>query len=107
VAIIHSDTQNSCQWDSSGHVQVALTSDPYDSLVANGGQISDLTFSGRPAVQSAGAGGPGACDVSLEATSGSRALIAATTDSNLTDQACTLAQGVAKAISPKLPSGSK
>lgn len=101
---IQSQTENGCKWSSTGHVLVTLTSQAYNTLVDNGGKVSDISVGNRLAQQEFGAGGPGECDVSVQATKGSRALIVATTDSNSTDQACQLARGVAAAIASKLPS---
>jgi hypothetical protein len=103
---IQSEAENSCAWDSSSvSLQIVLTRQRYDDLTSNGGSVSRLTIENRPGELDAGSGGQGGCDLSLEATQGSRALIIATTNFS-TDQACQTAKGVAQAIAPKLPSTS-
>jgi hypothetical protein len=99
-----------CRWTASdGSVfGIVLESQPYGSLSANMGQLSDLTIAGRPAKQDAQAGGdPHGCDIALQATSGSDAFIEVSTLSSTVAQACQIAQTVAAAIAPKLPGGSK
>ncbi len=104
---IQSESQNSCAWNSSSvSLQIVLTRQRYDDLTPNGGNISTLTIGNRPAELDAGSGGgQGGCDLSLEATKGSRALVIAVTNFS-TDEACQTAKGVAQAIAPQLPSPS-
>lgn len=99
-----------CRWTASdGSVfGIVLESQPYDSLQANMGQLSDLTIAGRPAKQDAQAGGDvHSCDLTIEATKGSEAFIDVSTLSSTVAQACQIAQSVGTAIAPKLPGGSK
>jgi len=102
---INSAAQNSCDWDSGNgqNAGIVLTGQRYNDLSANGGQLSNVSINGRPGEQDAGSGGNGSCDLALQATDGSRALIIATVIPGTADQACQLAQGVAHAIEPKLP----
>jgi hypothetical protein len=99
-----------CQWTASDGsvIGVVLESQPYDSLQANMGQLSDLTIAGRPAKQDLQAGGDQhGCDITVQATAGSDAYIPVSTLSSTAAQACQIAQAVATAIAPKLPGGSK
>jgi hypothetical protein len=99
-----------CRWTASdGSVfGIVLESQPYDSLSANMGQLSEVTIANRPAKQDAQAGGDvHSCDLAIEATKGSDAFIDVSTLSSTTAQACQIAQTVATAIAPKLPGGSK
>lgn len=104
---IQSEAENSCAWDSSSvSLQIVLTRQRYDELTPNGGSTSRLAIGTRHGELDAGSGGQGGCDLSLEATKGSRALIIATTNFS-TDQACQTAKGVAQAIAAKLPDTSR
>lgn len=103
---INSDAQKSCDWDdnhSGENAGVVLTSQRYDDLAQEDGQLSDITINGRPGKQEAGSGGDRTCDLTLKATKGSRVLIITALTTGTTDQACQLAQGVARAIEPELP----
>jgi hypothetical protein len=99
-----------CVWTASDGsvISIVLESQPYDSLQANMGQLSDLTIGGRPAKQDLQAGGDQhACDITIPATAGSDAFIDVSTLSTTAAQACQIAQTMATAIAPKLPGGSK
>jgi hypothetical protein len=99
-----------CMWTApNGSVLgITLEGQSYDSLPANMGQLSDLTIAGRPAKQDAQAGGdPHGCDIAVQATAGSDAFIGVNTLNSTVAQACQIAQGIATAVAPKLPGGSK
>jgi hypothetical protein len=98
-----------CAWTATdGSVfSVVLEDQSYDSIQANMGQLSDVTVGGRPAKLDTSAGGdPHGCDVALQATQGSRALVTVHTLSTTAAEACSTAQAVGTAIAPKLPKAS-
>jgi hypothetical protein len=100
----NNSVQNRCDWNQqNATLGVELATQPYHTLLALGGQLSDLTIAGRPAEQDY-VSSANNCGVAVEATKGSRALIIAVTLDNTSDRACTIAKTVAQAIAPKLPS---
>jgi hypothetical protein len=86
---------------------IVLEGQPYESLPANMGQLSDVTIAGRPAKQDAqNGGGQHSCSLAIRATKGSDVFIDVDTLNTTVAQACTIATTVGTAIAPKLPGGS-
>jgi hypothetical protein len=101
---ISDSLQNRCDWSQQNATMgVALQTQAYHTLLALGGQLSDLTIAGRPAEQD-DLSSASTCSVAVEATKGSRALIIVVTLDNTSNRACSIAKTVAQAIAPKLPS---
>ena len=86
---------------------IVLEGQPYESLPANMGQLSDVTIGGRPAKQDAqNGGGQHSCALAIQATKGSDVFIDVDTLDSTVTQACVVATTVGTAIASKLPGGS-
>ena len=102
--IANTMTTNSCGWSQSqlADLRIVLESSTYDSIAAEpNGPLQDVTIAGRPGKLTEDP--TGTCDVSVKASSGSRAVVTVKGAAS-GDKECSIAKQIAQDIAPKLPS---
>lgn len=99
--------QPGCEWDAPkvGTAGVNVTDRAgINDLDTRGIKVTNGTLSRHPTKTLAGKAGQ--CQIGIGVTGHSRALVGVTLDTGTTSQACDMTESLAKAVAPKLPSGS-
>ncbi|HEX7659041.1 MAG TPA: DUF3558 family protein [Pseudonocardiaceae bacterium] len=107
TVVTNNDYENRCDWkQENAGISIDMTPNAWDTLSANGGQLSNLTVGGRSAQQD-DLSSQHSCIVAVEATKGSQAMIVVDVLPASGLNPCDIAQqAAAGAVSklPKLPS---
>ncbi|HEX7662659.1 MAG TPA: DUF3558 family protein [Pseudonocardiaceae bacterium] len=99
----NNDFENQCSWkNDTSELALDLVAQDYNHITSLGGQLSNLTVAGRPAVQD-DITASGICMISLEATKGSQALIHVDLLQSASLAPCDIATQAATAVVSKLP----